>query len=48
MKLLKTFDKLRLSRHNIQYGGFLAEFEEASFSVEFAGDFLVFIENSHR
>lgn len=48
LSLLKTFDKLRLSRHNIQYGGFLTGFEEASFSVEFAGDFLVFIENSHQ
>jgi len=43
---LKTFDKLRLSRHNIQYGGSLAGFDEASFSVEFAEDFLEFVEKS--
>lgn len=41
---LKTFDKLRLSRHNIQYGGSLAGTGEASFSIEFAGEFLEFVE----
>ena len=41
---LKTFDKLRLSRHNIQYGGSLTGFDEASFSVEFAEEFLEFVE----
>ncbi|HIJ05895.1 MAG: Uncharacterized protein XE11_1782 [Methanomicrobiales archaeon 53_19] len=48
LSLLKTFDKLRLSRHNIQYGGSLTGLEEASYSVEFAEEFLIFIENSHQ
>ena len=43
---IKTFDKLRLSRHNIQYGGSLAGVDEASFSVEFAEDFVEFVEKS--
>lgn len=45
---LKTFDKLRLSRHNIQYGGSLTGEDEASFSIEFAQDFLGFVENKHK
>lgn len=44
LSYLKTFDKLRLSRHNIQYSGSLAGMDEASFSVEFARDFLEFVE----
>jgi uncharacterized protein (UPF0332 family) len=39
--LLKTFDKIRLSRHNIQYGGALASEEEAAFVINFARDFLI-------
>ena len=39
--LLKIFDKIRLSRHNVQYGGALVSEEEAAFVIEFAQDFLV-------
>jgi uncharacterized protein (UPF0332 family) len=39
--LLKTFDKIRLSRHNIQYGGALVSQDEAAFVINFARDFLV-------
>ena len=39
--LLKTFDKIRLSRHNIQYGGALVTEDEAEFVIDFAQDFLV-------
>lgn len=39
-KALSTFDKIRSSRHNIQYGSSLINREEAEFVVEFAGDFL--------
>jgi len=44
LSYLRTFDKLRLSRHNIQYGGSLTGEDEASFSIEFALDFLGFVE----
>jgi uncharacterized protein (UPF0332 family) len=39
--LLKTFDKIRLSRHNVQYGGALVSEDEAVFVIDFARDFLV-------
>lgn len=38
--LLKTFDKIRLSRHNVQYGGALVSEDEAAFVIDFARDFL--------
>ena len=38
--LLNTFDKIRISRHNIQYGGTLVDFEEAKFVIGFAQQFL--------
>ena len=38
--LLKTFDKIRLSRHNVQYGGALVSKEEAVFVIDFARDLL--------
>jgi uncharacterized protein (UPF0332 family) len=37
---LKTFDKIRLSRHNVQYGGALVSQDEAAFVIDFARDFL--------
>jgi uncharacterized protein (UPF0332 family) len=37
---LDTFDKIRLSRHNVQYGGDLVDPEEAEYVVRFADDFL--------
>ena len=39
--LLKTFDKIRLSRHNVQYGGALVSKDEAVFVIDFARDFLI-------
>jgi uncharacterized protein (UPF0332 family) len=38
--LLNTFDKIRISRHNIQYGGELIDKEEAVFVYDFARQFL--------
>jgi uncharacterized protein (UPF0332 family) len=38
--LLNTFDKIRISRHNIQYGGTLIDVKEADFVYEFAKQFL--------
>jgi len=38
--LIKTWDKIRLSRHNVQYGGGLVDSEEAEFVINFAEDFL--------
>jgi uncharacterized protein (UPF0332 family) len=35
-KLLNTFDKMRISRHNVQYGGTFVTYEEAEFSIKFA------------
>ncbi|OGS40049.1 MAG: DNA-binding protein [Euryarchaeota archaeon RBG_13_31_8] len=40
LELLNTFDKIRISRHNIQYGGTLIDKEEAEFVYEFAKKFL--------
>ena len=37
--LLKTLDKLRLSRHNVLYGGALVGREEAEFVIKFAKEF---------
>jgi uncharacterized protein (UPF0332 family) len=39
--LLKIFDKIRLSRHNVQYGGALVSEDEAAFVINFAQDFLI-------
>lgn len=39
--LLKTFDKIRLSRHNVQYGGALVSEDEAAFVINFSRDFLI-------
>lgn len=39
--LLNTFDKIRLSRHNVQYGGALVSEDEAVFVINFARDFLI-------
>lgn len=36
---LGAFDQLRLSRHNVQYGGELVDKEEAETAVEFAENF---------
>ncbi len=40
LDLLNTFDKIRISRHNIQYGGILIDLEEADFVYKFAKEFL--------
>jgi len=37
--MVLTFDKLRLSRHNVQYGGSLVRQEEAEYAADFAGRF---------
>jgi len=37
---LDSFDKIRLARHNVQYGGDLVDREEAEYVVRFADDFL--------
>ena len=40
IELLNTFDKIRISRHNIQYGGILVDIEEARFVFKFAKQIL--------
>jgi len=40
LDLLNTFDKIRISRHNIQYEGSLIDMEEATFVYDFAKEFL--------
>jgi uncharacterized protein (UPF0332 family) len=40
LDLLNVFDKIRLSRHNVQYGGELVLEDEAAFVIEFAQNFL--------
>jgi len=39
-ELLNTFDKIRISRHNVQYGGTLVKKNEAHFVIDFATEFL--------
>jgi uncharacterized protein (UPF0332 family) len=34
--LINILDKMRISRHNVQYGGTFVTFEEASLSISFA------------
>ena len=38
--LLKSFDQLRLSRHNVQYGGALVDKESAETYIKFAAMFV--------
>ena len=40
LDLLNTFDKVRISRHNVQYRGSLVNKEEAEFVLDFAKTFL--------
>ena len=40
LSALDSLDQVRLSRHNVQYGGELVDPEEAEYVVRFAGDFL--------
>ena len=40
LDFLNVFDKLRISRHNVQYGGALVSEEEAEFVLYFAEEFL--------
>lgn len=40
VELLNTFNKIRISRHNIQYGGELIGIEEAEFVYNFGKQFL--------
>jgi len=40
LELINTFDKIRLSRHNVQYGGFLVSGEEAEFVAMIAEEIL--------
>ncbi len=37
---LNTLDRLRMTRHKVQYGGYLITKEEAEFLVDFAEEFL--------
>ena len=39
-ELIDTFDELRMSRHNVQYGGYRVNKEEAEFILNFVGNFL--------
>lgn len=40
LKALDSLDQVRLSRHNVQYGGDLVDPEEAEYVARFAEDFL--------
>jgi uncharacterized protein (UPF0332 family) len=40
LDLLNTFDKIRISRHNIQYGGSLVNKKDTEFVLDFAKMFL--------
>ncbi len=40
LELIKVFDKIRVSRHKVQYDGALVSREEADFVIEFGEDFL--------
>ena len=43
-----TFDRLRVSRHNVQYGGRLVSREEAEFVLRFAEDSLKVYKNKNK
>ncbi len=43
LQFLATLDKMRISRHNVQYGVSRVTRGEAEFSIRFAGDFLQFV-----
>ncbi|RKX51850.1 MAG: DNA-binding protein [Thermotoga sp.] len=45
MNLLDAFDRLRMTRHNIQYGGISTDREEAQYTIDFAENFLEIVEN---
>jgi len=40
LEVLNTFDKIRISRHNVQYGGMLIDNEEVDFVYDYAKQFL--------
>ena len=40
MNLINIFDRLRIQRHNVQYGGALISREEAKFIINYARNFL--------
>ncbi|ACS89087.1 MAG TPA: HEPN domain-containing protein [Thermococcaceae archaeon] len=44
VELMNIFDKLRISRHNVQYGGALVDEEEAEFVLRFAREVLEIVE----
>jgi len=43
---LNSIDKVRLSRHNVQYGGALVDEEEAKFIISLAEEFLSVVKES--
>ncbi len=46
VELINSFDELRHSRHNVQYGGTLVNREEAEYVLGFASDFLELVKKS--
>lgn len=46
VELINSFDELRHSRHNVQYGGTLVNSEEGEYVLGFAGDFLELVQKS--
>jgi uncharacterized protein (UPF0332 family) len=46
LTFLSTLDKMRISRHNVQYGAARVTKEEAEFSCRFAGEFLDFTKST--
>ena len=48
LEALDSLDQVRLSRHNVQYGGDLVDPEEAEYVVRFAGDFLELAQKTLR
>lgn len=45
IEIFNTFDKIRISRHNIQYGGTLVKRDEAEFVYEFAKTFFKLVKD---
>lgn len=44
--MINTFDRLRISRHNVQYGGKRVSKEEVLFAISFAEEFLKTVERT--
>ena len=48
LNFLNSVDKVRISRHELQYGGEFSNKEEAEFVLDLAGDFIKYVKKKLR